>query len=257
MIWITGASSGVGKALAIELSQYGAKLILSSRNQAALEQTKQSCQAANSHLIIPLNLEDTSHFDEKVQEVLSHCHRIDILINNAGITQRSLVKETELEVDRRIMEVNFFGTVALTKAVLPTLLEQREGRIIVVSSVVGLFSTPLRSSYSASKHALHGFFNALRAEVHDEGIKVQLVCLGAVNTNISLNALTGDGSRHGVMDQLQLNAMSAEQCARKIIRAIKVGNAQTIIAKKEKLVVYLHRFFPSWFNVLIRKIKST
>jgi short-subunit dehydrogenase len=182
---------------------------------------------------------------------------VDILINNGGISQRSLAMKTPLDVDRMIMETNFFGTVSLTKAILPSMTERRSGRIAVISSLVGKFGTPLRSTYSASKHALHGFFESLRAEVWGLGIGVTLVCPGFIRTNISINALTGDGSPQGSMDEAQAHGMPPDACARKIIAAVKKGKPEVYIGGKELMGVYIKRFAPGLFGRIIRKTKVT
>ena len=194
VVWITGASSGIGKALAIELSQQKVKLILSSRNKEELELVKKQCQNSSEIEILPLDLEDYLNVQKKVDKAIALFDKVDILVNNGGISQRSLAKETQIAVDKRIMDVNYLGTVALSKALLPHFIKNKKGHFVVTTSIVGKIGTPLRSSYAASKHALHGFFDSLRAEQYKNNIIVTLVCPGFVNTNISLNALTGDGS---------------------------------------------------------------
>ena len=194
VVWITGASSGIGAALASAFAAREATLVLSARRRDRLEAVRTACTHAERHRILPLDLTEAAAIPTAVDSVLSQQGRVDILVNNGGITQRSLVKDTRIEVDRRIMETNYFGAVALTKAVLPSMLACRSGDIVVVSSLIGHFSTPLRSAYAASKHALHGFFDALRAEVYADGLHVMLVCPGFVRTEISLHALTADGS---------------------------------------------------------------
>ncbi|HVN71805.1 MAG TPA: SDR family oxidoreductase [Desulfomonilia bacterium] len=257
VVWITGASSGIGEALAFRLSSLGADLVLSARNVNKLIEVRDRCSNSQRHLVLPLDLEDPSTFSDAVVRVLDRFGRIDLLINSGGISQRSLASQTSLETDRRIMETNFFGTVALTKSVLPSMFERGSGLIVVISSLVGKFGTPLRSAYSASKHALHGFFDSLRAEVHTKGIKVSIICPGFVRTNISLNALCGDGSCHGVMDEAQAEGMLPEACAEKIIKAIEKGKDEALIGGKELVGVYLKRFAPCVFNRLIARAKVT
>ena len=200
VVWITGASSGIGKALAIELSQQKVKLILSSRNKEELELVKKQCQNSSEIEILPLDLEDYLNVQKKVDKAIALFDKVDILVNNGGISQRSLAKETQIAVDKRIMDVNYLGTVALSKALLPHFIKNKKGHFVVTTSIVGKIGTPLRSSYAASKHALHGFFDSLRAEQYKNNIIVTLVCPGFVHTNISLNALTGDGSPQKKMD---------------------------------------------------------
>lgn len=187
VIWITGASSGIGRALAIELSNQDALLIISARSKAALEAVKKSCKNPSNVWVLPLDLEAHSSFIKITATAIQIFGKIDILVNNGGISQRSLAAETNISVDKKIMEVNYTGTVALTKTILPHFIENNKGQFVVTTSMVGLIGTPLRSSYAASKHALHGFFDSLRAEVFDYNIAVTLICPGFVSTNISMN----------------------------------------------------------------------
>ena len=193
-VWITGASSGIGEALARVLDRRGARLVLSARRSERLEAVKASLTRPQEHRVLPLDVTATDRAAEHVAEALTG-GPVDVLVHGAGISQRSRAAETELAVDRRLMEVNFFGAVALTKAVLPSMLDRGAGHFVVVSSLVGKISTPLRSGYSASKHALHGFFDAVRAELYERGIRVTLACPGFIRTEITLHALTGDGIR--------------------------------------------------------------
>lgn len=257
VIWITGASSGIGEALAKALATQGAKLILSSRRQEELERVKSGLTISNENvLILPLDLASNSGMEIITKQAINKFGRIDILINNGGISQRSLAKDTTLETDRKVMEVNFFGTVALTKSVLPYMLQQKSGHIVVISSVVGKFGFYLRSAYSASKHALEGFFESLRIETYKDNINVTIVCPGKINTNISINAITGDGGTHSKMDESTENGLSAEECATKIIAGIKKNKEEILIGKAEVRAIYLKRFFPSLFSKLIRNQKA-
>ncbi len=254
-IWVTGASSGIGKALAVNLSRRGARLILSARSTDRLNDCRQACANPDQHVVLPLDLTDAASLKEASALALQKYGTIDILVNNGGISQRSVAVETGLAVDRRIMEVNFFGAITLTKLVLPSMLSRKSGHIVVVSSVVGKFGTPFRSSYAASKHALHGFFESLRAELWSQGIRVTMVCPGFVRTNISINALKGDGSTLGSMDAAQAAGMDPEICAEKIVRAVEAERNEIYIGGKEKLGVYLQRFVPGLFARIIRKTK--
>lgn len=257
IVWLTGASSGIGKALASAFSKKGALLVLSSRNVEKLEQVKSQCVNKDKHLVIPLDLTDSTMFPQAVTQVINRFEHIDILVHCGGITQRALAQETSLEVDRQIMETNYFGYVALTKAVLPSLLGKKSGHIVVISSISGKFGVPLRSAYCASKHALHGFFDSLRTELLDSGIKVTIVCPGFIKTDISLNALTGDGKPYEKMDQAQLNGMLPEDCAQKILEAIAKDQQEVLIGGSEIVAVYLKRFFPPLFNRIISNAKVT
>ncbi len=257
VVWITGASSGIGKALAVELARRGARIVLSSRKLDELNAVKKDLPRAESHFVLPLDLGSGSSFNAETEQVVMQFKRIDYLFNCGGISQRSAAAETQLEVDRKIMEVNYFGTIALTKAVLPIMQKQRSGHIIVISSIAGKFGFFLRSAYSASKHALHGFFESLYLEEEKKNIKVTIACPGKINTNISLNALTGDGKAHDVMDHNQETGMSAEECARQILKAVEKGKIEVLIGNKEIKAVTLKRFFPSLFWKVIRKQKAT
>lgn len=258
VVWITGASAGIGAALARASAAQGARLVLSARRTAELEKVAAGIGLpAQDVLVLPLDLLDTASFAEKVKAVRTRFGRVDLVIHNAGISQRSLVRDTTYEVDRRIMEVNFLGTAALTKAVLPTMLEQGGGQFAVVSSLVGKFGTPLRSAYSASKHALHGYFDSLRAELWRENIAVTIVCPGFIRTEVSVNALTGDGSPQNRMDNATSNGMDPDRFARKMLRAVARKRREVYIGGFEVRAVYLKRFVPGLFAQRIRKVKVT
>ena len=258
VIWITGASSGIGKALAIELSKQNAKLILSSRKKETLELVKNECKNPDNIKIITLDLEDYTNLTPKVTAAISFFGNIAILVNNGGISQRSLVKDTQISVDKRIMDINYLGTVALTKAILPHFISNKNGQFVVTTSIVGKIGTPLRSSYAASKHALHGFFDSLRAENHKNNITVTLVCPGFVNTNVSKNALTGNGSPQEKMDVATANGIEPAHFAKIMAKAIKQKKEEVYIAgKKEKLAIYVKRFFPKLLSIMIRKLSVT
>ncbi len=257
-IWITGASSGIGKALALSLSKKEVKLILSARNSKQLEEVRLLCHNPEQVKILAMDLAMWKNAAHWVKTALDLFGGIDILINNAGISQRSLVVETDLKVDERIFRVNYFGTVALTKALLPHFIKKKAGHIVVVTSVVGRVATPLRSSYSASKHALHGFFDSLRAEVYDDNISITLICPGFVNTNISKNALIGDGSEQGTLDTATANGLSPDYFAKKAVKAIQRKKQEVVIGGAlEVLAVYLKRFFPLILAKMLRKVNVT
>lgn len=256
VVWITGASSGIGEALAKALAEKGAKLVISSRREEELQRVKNSLKLSSENIfILPLDLGDTSNADQLTQQVISKFGRIDLLINNGGISQRALTKDTSIEIDRKIMEVNFFGTVALTKSVLPFMLKQKSGHIIAMSSIAGKFGFYYRSAYSASKHALHGFFESLRMEIYNDNVNVLIVCPGKIKTNISLNAVTGDGAKHNKMDDSTEHGLSAEDCAVEILKAIELNKEEIFIGGKELRAVWVKRFFPKLFSKMIRKQK--
>jgi dehydrogenase/reductase SDR family member 7B len=254
VIWITGASSGIGKALALELARREARLILSARR--AEELTKVGVMTGLPPLdlmILPFDLTDTSNASGLTAQIINKFGRIDVLINNGGFSQRGEAAETALEVDRKLMEVNYFSAVALTKAVLPYMLRQRAGQIVVISSIAGKFGFYLRSSYSAAKHALHGFFDSFRLETEKKGIRTLLVCPGKIKTDISLNAITASGQKHLQMDPSHMNAMSAEECAREIIKAILRKKEEVLVGGKETWMVKIRAWFPGIFSQLVRR----
>ena len=257
IVWITGASSGIGKALAIAFSQAGARVVLSARRELELEAVQKACTNLEKHYILPLDLTETDELKQKAVQVAEKVGPVDILVNNGGITQRSLVNDTDMVVVRKIMETNYFGSIAMTQAVLPRMLERLTGRIVFISSLTGKFGTPLRSIYASSKHAIMGFADALRAEVWASGVRVTVIMPGFVRTNASRNALTGDGSLHSTLDQTTAKGMLPEKCAQGILKALEAGKEEVIISGKEQIMVYLKRFFPGLFNKIIRKIKVT
>lgn len=254
VVWITGASSGIGAALAREFSRRGARIILSGRRREQLEELREACYLPDAHVIVPFDLTDPEQVKAAAIEAEAHYGHIDILIHSAGVTQRALVVDTRMDVHRQIMEVNYFGPVMLTKAVLPAMLQRQKGRIVVMSSLSGKISTPYRSAYAASKHALHGFFDSLRAEVTDRGIGVTLICPGYVRTNISVKALRGDGSLYGHMDETQEHGMTPEACAKGIVRAIARRRDEAVIGGKETWALALYRFFPRLFRRMVRNL---
>ncbi len=258
VVWITGASSGIGEALAEEFAKLGARLILSSRRQAELERVKKKLKMSDKDcLVLPLDLEQYHEMEDKVKNALNHFDRIDYLVNNGGISQRSLIMDTKMEVYERLMDIDFLGTVALSKAVLPVFIRQKSGHYTVVTSLMGKFASPLRAGYCGAKHALHGFFDALRLEHEDDNVGVTLVCPGFIRTDISRNALTGSGAAQQTMDQAQENGMSANECAQRIIKGINRGDFETYIGGKERLAVYLKRWFPRILHRVVRKSAVT
>lgn len=257
VIWLTGASSGIGEKLAYQLSEKGAKLILSARRKEELEKVKANCKS-DEVAVLPLDLEDQFSIPNKALEAETYFGAVDILINNGGISQRDTIINTDMEVYRRLMEINYFGTITLSKALLPGMISRRSGHHVVITSATGIINTPFRSGYGASKHALHGFFDVLRAEHHDDNIKVTMILPGFIKTDISRNALIGDGSQQQKMDNAQDKGMSPEKCARLIIKAIESNKNEAYIGGvKEKLGIYLKRFWPKAAAKAIRKLNVT
>lgn len=255
VVWITGASSGIGEHITYAFAKQGARLILSSRKQAELERVKGNCPDESQVVILPLDVTDFEQVKAVGQQAIDAFGRIDLLFNNAGISQRALVKDTKLEVDQKIMNVNFLGTVAATKAVLPQMIKQQSGHIVVISSVTGKVGTPKRSAYAASKHALQGFFDCLRAEVHQDNIKVTIICPGYVHTQVSVNALTGDGNKNNVMSDTTKAGLSPEVFAQKALKAIAREKEEVYIGGKEILAIYIKRFFPRLMSRIARQLE--
>ncbi|MCH7398420.1 SDR family oxidoreductase [Belliella sp. DSM 107340] len=255
VVWITGASSGIGEALVYQFEKSNYKVIISSRKKEGLELVKAKTKNPNNIFVLPFDLSKNESFDTLASEAIAAFGHVDILINNGGISQRSLAIDTKLEVDRKIMEVNYFGTIALSKAILPHFISRKKGHFGVVSSLVGKFGSPYRSSYAGAKHALHGFFDSLRAENYKENIKVTMICPGFIKTNVSMNALTGDGSPLNEMDAAQDKGMTPEACAKAIKKGIETGKLEILIGGKETIAVYIKRLFPKIFAKIIQKAK--
>jgi len=253
VIWITGASSGIGEGIVKVLAPQNVKLILSSRRIEALELVKASCPQPDNVRILPVDLAQPETLDAKAKEALALFGRVDIIIHSGGISQRAFAQDTDIEVSRRLMEVNFFSTVILTKALLPTMISNGFGHIVAISSLVGKFGTPYRSGYAASKHALHGYYDSLRAELWKKGILVTIATPGFINTNVSINALTEKGEKSNEMDAGQENGLSPEACGRQILRAIIKEKEEVRIGGKETLAILLKRFAPVLFSKIIRK----
>jgi short-subunit dehydrogenase len=257
VIWLTGASSGIGEALAYELADKGAKLILSARRKEELERVKSNCRESvrGDIRVLPLDLSQPESLEAATQRAIHLFGHVDILINNGGISQRSLVQESTMDVYRRLMEVNFFGAVALTKYILPHFVSRKQGHIATLSSVAGKYGTPYRSGYAASKHALHGFFDSVRAEHFKDNVTVTMLCPGVINTPITMSALTGDGTPMNKMDEWQTKGKPVKWCAERIVNAIENKKEEAYIGGKEILLIYIKRFLPFLYYRIIRNVK--
>ncbi|MBO7763879.1 MAG: SDR family NAD(P)-dependent oxidoreductase [Bacteroidales bacterium] len=256
-VWITGASSGIGAACACKYAAEGARLVLTSSSAERLEPVAQKCRTlgATEVVVLPYELGNPEGIDELTANAWSAVGGIDIVMLNAGISQRTNVEDTSMEMVRRIMEVNYFAPVAIAKAILPRMVERGGGKIAVTTSIAGRFGFPLRCGYSSSKFALYGFFETLQAEYYNAGIRVTIVCPGRVQTNISLYALDKGGKPHGVLDPGQKGGMGAERAAQIIVRAIAKGRREVLVGRKELLMVHIKRFFPGLCARMARKIK--
>lgn len=253
VVWITGASSGIGEALAYSYAQKGCQLILSGRNVEALERVKTQCKTQDV-AVLPFDLAHYEQAGNWVQQALDFFGRLDIVILNGGVSQRSLINETEISVYERLIQVDYLSNVALAKAVLPFFIKQKSGHFAVTTSVMGKFGSPYRSGYCGAKHALHGFFDVLRMEHEKDGVFVTLVCPGFIKTNASRNALTSNGTPQNFDDPATVNGITTEILAQKFIAAIEKKKFEVCIGgKKEILGVYLKRFFPKLLHRVVLK----
>lgn len=253
VIWITGASSGIGEALAYACAAEGAKLVLSARRETDLNRVAKGCKLDEQFiLILPLDLEQTENIDGKTSIVLQKFGCIDVLVNNGGMGNRTMAVNTSTAIDRKIMEINFFGTVNLSRSVAKVMQKQKSGKIVVITSIMGRYGMPLYSAYAASKHALYGYFESLRQELFADNVKVQIIAPGFINTDVSTKLITEDGSPYGVKSQAQEKGMKASDCARGIVNAIKGNSDHKFVGGYEIFSVYVKQFFPRLFYRLMR-----
>jgi dehydrogenase/reductase SDR family member 7B len=254
VIWITGASGGIGEALARELAADGARLVLTARRHSELQRVRDSLANSTQHLLLPLDITDSSAIAQAISTIKQQIGGLDWLINNAGISQRALISETSTDTERRLFEVDYFAQVDLTRQALPLLLADGGGKVVFISSVAGLVGTQYRGSYSAAKAALHLWANSLRAELFDQGLSVATIFPGFVKTNVSVNALTGDGTALGEMDNAQATAMSAGKFAEKTVRALVKGKNYIVIGGfKERLATLVSRISPELLYTMVRR----
>jgi dehydrogenase/reductase SDR family protein 7 len=257
VIWITGASSGIGEALALEFAKRGAKLILSSRNEDSLRAVAQKCEAiscgANASYVLPMDVTDEDGLPAKVEQAKVHFGQIDLLINNAGISQRSSFLVTDMATYRKLFEVDVFGQIALTKLVVPIMLQQGNGHVAVTASVAGKIGVPFRTGYCAAKHAVMGFFDALRSELAHQNIRVTTITPGYIHTNISANAVSGDGTAFGKTDSSIAGGMSASECARIVVNGLQAGKPEIAVGKGiEMHTLWIKRLFPKMLFKLMQ-----
>jgi short-subunit dehydrogenase len=255
VVWITGASSGIGEALAYAFAAEGALLVLSARREEELQRVAKTCGNA---YVLPFDMLSLTDHADRVQDVINTYGRIDYLVLNAGVSQRSFVKDTEFGVYRRLFEVNFFSIVSLTQAVLPIFTAQQSGVFVPIASVAGRISTPRRAAYGATKHALIGFFDSVRAEVFNDGIRVTTILPGYIKTNISLHAMNEKGEAYGKMDPNQAKGLDPNFTAQKILQAVLAGKNEFFVGGfLEGFGLFMKRFFPSIVPFMLRKIKNT
>jgi dehydrogenase/reductase SDR family member 7 len=249
-VWITGASSGIGEALALQFAKNGDRLVLSARREDELERVAERCRPAagtgtGQVLVLPLDVTDWDSLLGKVEAVLAQFGTIDLLVNNAGVSQRSLCKDTDMSVYQKLMDVDVMGQIALTKAVLPHMLERGSGHLAVTSSVAGKVGAPMRTGYCAAKHAVMGFFDALRAEVEGQGVSVSTITPGFIRTDISRNALAGDGSAYGKEDEDIAAGMDVTECAEVVFKGLEAKKREIPVGKgKEMAALWIKRISP-------------
>ncbi|XP_072895657.1 dehydrogenase/reductase SDR family member 7 [Hemitrygon akajei] len=268
VVWITGASTGIGEELAYQLAKLGASLVLSSRREAELQQVKQNCLDCSGLqeediLVLSLDLNEYSTHEAATKRVIQQFGKIDILVNNAGRSQRSLFLDTCFDVYKAIMNLNFFGTVSMTKCVLPYMVKQGQGQIVTVSSLAGLVAAPASTGYASSKHALQGFFNSLRPELANyPGIVISMVCPGLVHSNIVKNAFTEEINKMTAESSVQTRKMPTARCARLILVGMANELKEVWISEQPMLLyVYLWQYAPTWAwlvadKVLVQRIKN-
>ncbi len=256
--WITGASSGIGESLVYEFVRLGSTVIASSNDMPGLERVRDGCGDRSQKVYcVPFDLSDTAGIEKIVEDQIKNHGKIDYLLNLGGISQRARIDETPLWLDRKIFEINYFGTISLTKAILPYMMRQKSGHVLATSSISGRFGFPLRSSYSASKQALHGFFETLYLENKSSNIKSSVIIPGRVNTSISIHALNAEGKEHGKLDDGQARGISPGKAAKIILKGIKKDKREILVGRNELLLLYIRRYIPWLFFRIADKIKPT
>ena len=256
-VWITGASSGIGEACAYRWAAQGARLILTSSSRERLDPVAARCREAGAPevCILPCDLGDPAAVEGLAEKAWDAFQGLDTVYLNAGISQRTSIEDTSMEMLRTLMQIDYFAPAAIAKELLPRMVAKGGGHIAVTTSIAGRFGFRLRCGYCSAKAALYGFFETLQAEYFDQGIRVTIVCPGRVRTNISLRALDKGGKPHGKMDPGQAGGITVEKAARIIVKAIRKGRREVLVGSKELLMVYVKRFFPGLCARLARKLK--
>lgn len=257
VVCITGASSGIGEATAYRFAEENASLLLIALEEDKLLEVKQKCLnlGAPEVAIFPYNLADLEHLPALMEEAWSQFGRIDVMYNNAGISQRTTTVDTEMSMIHKIMDIDYFAPVIITKTLLPKMSEAGGGQFVVTTSIAGCFGFPLRCAYSSAKHALYGFFETVHAENYDQNVRVTIVCPGRVQTNISFYALDKGGKQHGKMDAGQANGITPQKAAKQIVNAVYKRKREIRVGSTELVMAYIKRFFPGLCAKLARKIK--
>lgn len=253
--WVTGASSGIGEALVKNLAKAGARVIMSSHEPEELERVKEEMgETEKEAFILAFDLSNSNEVEKAAEAVLNKFGKVDIFFSNGGVSTRSTAIEIPIELDRKVMEINYFSGVIITKKLLPVMIKEGFGHIIATSSISGKFGFPLRSAYAASKHALHGFYESVWTELHSKGIRTTIVCPGRVKTKISLHALDKDGKEYGKMSKGQAEGIDPETCALQIMRAASLNKREVLVGGKELLMPRLKQYFPRIFYKLVTRI---
>ena len=253
---MTGASSGIGEALAHAFAREGARVVVTARRKEALDEVAARSAAPDRVVVVPADFEDPEQIAQAHARVADEVGPVDVLVNNAGLTQWSKAAETSMAVVRRIMEVNFFSAVDLTQRVVQDMLTRGRGHIVVMSSLNGHVGTPKASTYAASKHALQGYFEALRAELSKTEIRVTMVCPGFVDTGVGARSLTGDGDPMGERAKPPKKAIRADAVAAQTLDAVARGRPEIFPGGAEVAGVYLKRLSPRLIRRLIaRQVK--
>lgn len=255
-VWITGASSGIGEALARLAAERGARLVLSARREAELERVRQACPRPQDVAVLPVDLSELDDAEALAMRAASFFGPIDVLVNNAGISQRTSMLDTGMPAYRRLMEIDLFAPIALTKALAPAWVERGHGHAVVISSVFGHIAMARRTGYAAAKHALHGFFDSARIELGHRGVNITLACPGFVRTNVSVNALGPGGEPYGKSDHDIDAGMDPRVCAEKIWRAVEADRFEVTIAGVERVAIWFKRYLPlRWYTAFARRLK--
>ncbi len=251
VVIITGASSGIGLALAKNFAKRKAKVVLAARSFNKLIGIEEELKTFNNNiLIIETDVSKESDCKNLIDKTIEKYDKIDILINNAGISMRALFESTELSVIKQLMDINFWGTVYCSKYALPYLLKSK-GSIVGVSSIAGYKGLPGRTGYSASKFAMHGFLEVLRTENMKKGVHVLIACPGFTASNIRNTALAADGSQQGESPRDETKMMAAEEVAERIIQAIEKKKDRLVLTREGKLIVLLNKFFPKFMDKMV------
>jgi dehydrogenase/reductase SDR family member 7B len=255
IVWVTGASSGIGEALSKQLALAGARLVISSHEPEELERVKKEIgKVEHEPLIISFDLSDPKAVEDAADKVIQKMGGVNIFFCNGGVSTRTTAIDTSLEVDRKVMEINYFSGLIITKKILPGMIDKKFGHIIATSSISGKFGFPLRSAYAASKHALHGFYESLWTELNQHGIRTTIIMPGRVKTNISMHALNKDGKEYGKMSKGQAGGIKPESCARQMLRAAAKNKREVLIGGKELIMPRLKQYFPGIFYKLVTRI---